>query len=644
MTQVQSRFALYLWPATPLPSFYRIQLFAHLSLDLFVINILQENRIYLHSVGPGSPDQPPHTLAYISEDNHFCLSDVCRIFLNDYETFHKRPFASSPANVVFCDDAGRKMSPETPVAQLEDRCDVFLESIGKTSENIHPLPAKKSTSPSSGSVAVPRSTKPATLSSCVSDALQAIKLARECQATGKLRKAREHFHRALSKVEDESEAHAPDVTTCLQICHQQLGVIEAHNNFWEKSLEHLQKAFEICEQKRIQATSQKDEDKLEFARLLELLGEAHFGCSDFPTAAAVFKRALDLVKGVSRTLLLKKETKRQIQDLQIWLARSLYAQADAFDYKQVAIKLFEDSLAQDETHPETLAHYSVVAIDHGQAYNAIPYMLRALVQCTQRKSAGEYVRRETSQLVGRLLAKVVGDQQGVEALMGELHGAAMSASALVFLAQTIKDNGSIPSSISLYEKALNIAGDMEKKGNLVLNLVHTQEVCYKYQEAFVRARAFVRESADQRVGGNGVEAKAREFFEIIENITNITAPELRMGTADTCPEYHAPPEIFDAQKIQVMVPGMDQEKDKAAAKKAPKYSEKELDLLALYFATVKILYVSGALQVIPALVKLLVVKLPAHSPPVNECTPARSISAGKIDPTPLLSCTCLTLV
>lgn len=82
---------------------------------------------------------------------------------------------------------------------------------------------------------------------------------------------------------------------------------------------------------------------------------------------------------------------------------------------------------------------------------------------------------DTYAMIGAALAKIVSGTNGVTTLLHELHSAVSAPSALVFLAQTVKDHGAIEAANMLYEKALNTPG-AERKSSLALALLHTQEV------------------------------------------------------------------------------------------------------------------------------------------------------------------------
>ncbi len=199
------------------------------------------------------------------------------------------------------------------------------------------------------------------------------------------------------------------------------------------------------------------------------------------------------------------------------------------------------------------------------------------------------------------------------ALLSELNSAVSSASALVFLAQTVKDYGAIEASAELYERALNSA-DAQKNipqlPNMTLNLAHTQEICYRYSDAFKTLFAYLlRFASTKSVTGTGRDStpplKLESIVAAVKGVaSDLASPLLRSGEAPNVARYQAMPEIFDAGHIQVQLP-TEEDVKKPTPKARNPYSDEELNILALCFTAVKILYIAGALQPIPALVHLL---------------------------------------
>lgn len=558
-------------------------------------------RYYVHY--DGAQD---HTWVYVCEETKDeCVRDLCCAFLKDYQTmFPGVPFVAVPEDVSLVDDNGSALAMDTKPTELEDRSDVFITLLREPMP-LAPLAAAAAPSPTA---AVPAAAKTKAAVAGGTDPvliqkhLGAISLAKDSQSSGNLRKARDQYQASLNALKSLGTQLEPlhPVWPLRQICTQQLGVIYSHNKFWDQSMEYFAAAVDIAERAREATAFTKPKDNAvnarEVARLLQFLGQSHYGLQDYSAASTVFGRALTLLRGLPAKVNKEQSAKTQMQDLKIWLARTLYALQSVGDNKQIALGLFEGSLKDNDDHIDTLAYYSLIAIDHGQVYQAIPYLLRALVQCSKDGAA---VTHETTRVVCTTLASVVKDPKGVKALLTELHSAATSPSALIFLAQTIKDYGAVQSSIALYEKAAkNPLAEADKKCNMVLNIVHTHEVRYQYQDAFNWFKSYLADHPLERIGTFDPAC----VYDAIKGLVDIFDLKLRRGTSQHCPAYMAPPVIFDAKKVQVHVPGSKPEAKRADTKP---YSPAELSLLAICFTAVKILYVCGALQVIPHLVSLL---------------------------------------
>jgi len=306
-------------------------------------------------------------------------------------------------------------------------------------------------------------------------------------------------------------------------------------------------------------------------------------------AISIYDKILKILKAVPRPDM------DEVHDVQCWKARTLYESGK----KQQGLSLFMQLLGEDSEFVHGLAWYGKIAVEHNQAVEAIPNLLKALIAGKD----GNKIEKHVTDMVHKVLAGAV-DVVGVERLLKELHSAADSPPALVFLAQTIKNQGCVSEAITLYERATqkpNLRG--EEKAEIILNLVHTLEVAYRYQEGITWIQEYFFQNLTLKVGGTEI----REFYNLIEDLNDVGSDDMKAGTAE-CPKWVDPPEIFDAGKIQVRVPGTENEvfkkkKEEVARKK--KYTDTELNLLALMVTCVKLMYVTGSLQAIPALLHLI---------------------------------------
>jgi hypothetical protein len=173
------------------------------------------------------------------------------------------------------------------------------------------------------------------------------------------------------------------------------------------------------------------------------------------------------------------------------------------------------------------------------------------------------------------------------------------------------------------------------------------QICYRYPDAFHTLRSYLARFPAKVIGGGSTGKPALKLEAVLEAVRGLTsaqklsAIELKKGIAADVAPYQSMPDIFDAGHIQVQIPGMhthiarhlsadasliflpssvffffsfffvflsvaEGDTKKADPKTARNpYTDEQLNLLAICFTAVKILYISGALQPIPALVTLL---------------------------------------
>lgn len=551
-----------------------------------------EFRLYFHYNG-----QPSHTLV-VTEDT---LRKSCLAFLRDYELISpSKPFATTASDITLTDENGTNIDMDTPIADIPDRSDVFL-SVSQSKEpsaasfHVGSQPVVPSSSLSRQATSGERAPhdRPqfdAVVATCV----DFLGKAREAQNSGHVLQARNLYQSGLDAL-NSCKGVTPEqreATSSLRLSfQQQLGVILARTRFWDRARDAFLESVALAEPMHAKLNSKSPDylqGTLNFARLNQFLGQSQFETKDIKAAAKCFEKALSILD----TLPKDETTRRQIQDCQVWLARSLYNRSE--EGKRRAIALYELSLKENENHIETLLHYALVAIDHGQQQQSLPFLLRALVQASQQNSNNAtQVDSDTYARIGAALAKIVSGPNGVTTLLRELHSAVSAPSALVFLAQTVKDHGAIEAANMLYEKALNTPG-AERKSSLALALLHTQEVTCEYQKSFDNIQRYFAEHAEAKIGAN---CRVKNICEGMQFIKDISAAELRLGTANYVPPYQPPPSIFDANESHGSVGST----KRTVASKCT-YDDEELNLLAMFFTAIKLLYICGGLQPLCALI------------------------------------------
>lgn len=112
------------------------------------------------------------------------------------------------------------------------------------------------------------------------------------------------------------------------------------------------------------------------------------------------------------------------------------------------------------------------------------------------------VREPNNKVVKSTLAESLQSPLGLECLYEELSTAATVASALAFLATSIKDHGAVDEAIRLYQRTLKLE---PAAGSYALNLMHSLEVGYRINDALDVVRDFCAAAA-AREGGGGLPA------------------------------------------------------------------------------------------------------------------------------------------
>lgn len=607
----------------------------------------EEKRVYVHFDGPG---QHSHTIVFVVNSKTL-VQDVCDALLKEFHAcFPNVKLAFNNSNVHLEDENDHAWAPHMAADEvLLDRCDVFMKladpgeekcdttgMMGQEIEDAPPpledVPATARTAPPAvpitqdhiASITAPALTDKRILRDSPSmlghtDAqtiVQLITRAQQEQQNMQLRRARDIYDAVLERIHHTD----PSAGTVRQICHQQLGVIMAHNKKYVEAIKQFTLAIKLAEknqsQEKAATPDQKDRSNKDLIKLYWAVAQALFRKDEYSDAYANTEQALACYEALSTKAKNEPTMLHSKRDLVTWKARSMYrmagrrnsagfAKGGLVDTQQVAVKMLERVIAEDPQNVEALAQYSVVAVEIGQEGAAVPSLLRALVQCTQNAKtalspAESPIDPETSRLIPSLLAKIVQLPDGVDKMLANLNDAVCSPAALVFLAQTVKDRGAVHASVDLYEKALKCCTEESTKANLVLSLVHTQEVVYKYREALANIRKLFGERVNETVGS----LKVADFYAVIKDIKDPADGHLKQGTFKRTAPYEKPPSIDDAGKIYVKVPGHLPVMSPPETKKGP-YSDQELNMLALMFTAVKILYVQGAVQVLPKLCQLI---------------------------------------
>jgi hypothetical protein len=249
--------------------------------------------------------------------------------------------------------------------------------------------------------------------------------------------------------------------------------------------------------------------------------------------------------------------------------------------------------------------YSRIAADVGQAVNAIPHMLRAV-------SLGEKGDEKDWAEAKELLVKAVQSGGGAKVLLAQMHDAAQTWQAVSFMAGTFKDNGGVPVAAQLYKHCLTLHQQdklpVRDGVNHILHLVHTLEVQNKYVPAWKYVLYYLKKNSTQvlKNNNNGSAVSLASLYVLLKDVKDPYNSSLRTGECKAVTAYQPVVTLADAGETQVQgVKKQNVDHGLSPIVADTGYTEQELLTLAVCFTAVKLLFLCGGLQVLPALINVL---------------------------------------
>ena len=507
-------------------------------------------RVYVHLE---VEDDPPFTLAVdVPADSRCTFFDLGAHFAAAYVAAN--PKAKSPlgANAVaFKDMDGGTLSLGTCVAQLVgDGDDVFAS---------HGVAA--AAPPPSAGAALGAATKASPAKSEVSELIKAlapyIKSADGMFKSRSFKKAYDVYHEVVGTL-DRANYGAPGAyPEKLVVALRRLGEIEVVNERPEKATPWLERAKRVA--------SNDVETRV-------ILCDAHWAADDAEEAVLELRGALDVIDKAKRP----KKTK----SLSIKLGLLLFKAGQRQEGGGLLTKL----LQEDQEDQEALQAYGEAALALGQVEDALKIYLRLIVA----KSEDRRIRE--------LLSATLKAPGGLGFLNEHLPASKSSASALAFLASTIKDFSGIREALTLYDACATHAPD---NASYALNAMHLHELHLDYAAAIATLTRYCEANPAFAVG-------TLSLSELLAHLP--TESQLRAEG------WHAPSaEKVAAAKAEARerkVPDLPAETGAESlnpdkCKPAGTYGEQELDVLALAYTAVKVLYIAGCLSPLPELVRLI---------------------------------------
>jgi hypothetical protein len=253
------------------------------------------------------------------------------------------------------------------------------------------------------------------------------------------------------------------------------------------------------------------------------------------------------------------------------------------------------SLNVNENHLPSLLAYSYFARSYCKAEDAMRGLLKAIVLEQSNKRAR------------RLLAKVLKADVGLENLLSQLTPNPSTATAYAFLATICKDHSAIQTSIELLRRGLALN---PTSASYMLNITHDHEVLNRYDDALIEATRFLGDNATLRVGTRGFTAG--QLYDVLHPVVSnferaARAPPKwgvtwhKVGKDESYGVFHR---LTKAPGSGQLVEYEKEDPEHVEIQKET-YDDASLDLLALGFAMVKLLFVRGLLAPIPELARII---------------------------------------
>ena len=355
----------------------------------------------------------------------------------------------------------------------------------------------------------------------------------------------------------------------------------AHSYFQKKdyqnALELYKKVFCLDQRSKqalegitnIYRSAERYQDAVPFAEKLANLDSddpyALFTFGEILTEAGDVAKAIKVLPACIQQFQNQHKEDQFIFDAKTALAKALEKAGALGSASQLYCEVAEMS---EKEHNESLKGYVRLGLKSGSV--SVEDMILILINILARNKQ-DFVAKE-------LLSKLVRHEGGMDALKGQLNLAWENAPAVVFIADILREFGSLEETSQLLRHALNL---QPNNIDVALLLAHVCENMMNYQMGLQVLLDFYK--------GN----KPLTTIKGIDCSPVIEVLDKTIQLLDT--ESNLPVQLTDFKKMQLI---------KTETTRFD-FTSTELQLMASFFTVVKILYVYGFLNTIPDLVTLL---------------------------------------
>lgn len=244
-----------------------------------------------------------------------------------------------------------------------------------------------------------------------------------------------------------------------------------------------------------------------------------------------------------------------------------------------------------EEHLGILLAYSSFALPYGKIPEALRAMLKAVTIDQKNKRA-----RKT-------LTEILVKDDGFAELLEQLAPSPKSAAAYAFIGTIAKEHSAIPQCIGLFSLALKFR---PQSASYALNLMHAIEIQGEYESALASIKEFLKMNPSMRAGKKGVSCK--ELLDACdERVVEVSEQGRAVlwvddGNGGYCTIHKISPSPAGTSMLtpdDASTPWHSSNAEKEA------YDDDALDLIAIGFTMIKLLYLQGNLQALPALYRTM---------------------------------------
>ena len=248
-------------------------------------------------------------------------------------------------------------------------------------------------------------------------------------------------------------------------------------------------------------------------------------------------------------------------------------------YHNEAVAIINTYMSENgaEEHLPTLEAYAKFAL----RYNKLEEGLRALLKAV--------VIDQKNHKIKSLLSKALESSQGIQELYSQIAPSQSSASVYAYLATVCKDTSCLSSAATLYKKSLEL---LPRSVSYILNLVHIRETVHDSDAGLSELRAFLVSNGSY---SDDVAKYCRELLNLMPVSTAALDAQSPLGLRWM--QINDQPCVVTTDTEGNIISFYDPLQNQ----KKLKYTDDFLDVLALGFTVVKILYLRGELHLLPPL-------------------------------------------